>query len=121
MFVQQRLQENSGVEVDRDTNFSLPPYPVDMSPFLFLPSSGYDTQFHVHDGTAIHDPTTLVQYALAHWNQYLVSSNEYHRGTFLLQAHQFAAHAVRIGEDASGWPVSLAQPKIPTQRLALSA
>src|SRR5439155_16724065 len=104
--------------------FSLPPYPVDMSPFLLLPSNvsdTLDTQFHVHGDTVIHDPTILVQYALAHWNQYLISSNEHNRNSFLLQAHRLVAHAVRIGEDASGWPVSLAQPKIPTQRLVLSA
>jgi glycosyltransferase involved in cell wall biosynthesis len=121
MFVQQRLQENHGVEVDRDTNFSLSPYPVDLSPFLLIPSHGYDTQLHVHGGTIIHDPTILVQYALAHWNQYLISSNEHHRDTFLLQAHRLAVHAVRIGDDAVGWPVSLVQSKMSAQRLALSA
>src|SRR5438876_6361358 len=117
MSVQQKLQENRGVEVKRDTTFRLPPYPVDMSSFL-LPSNVYDTldtQFQVQGSTIIHDPTTLVQYALAHWNQYLISRNEYNRNTFLLQAHRLVAHAVPIREDASGWPVFLVQPTLPTQ------
>jgi glycosyltransferase involved in cell wall biosynthesis len=121
MFVQQSSQENYGVGVDKVTNFSLPPYPVDLSPFLLIPPSGCDTQLHVHGGTVIRDPTSLVQYALAHWNQYLISSNQYHRDTFLLQAHRLAVYAVRIGDDAVGWPVSLAQSKRPAQCLALSA
>ncbi len=124
MSMRQRLQENHGVEVDRQTTFSLPAYPVDMSPFLLLSPSGndtLDTQFQTRGGTVIRNPTTLVQYALAHWNQYLISGNQHHRDIFLLQAHWLVAYVVCIGEDACGWPVPLAQPEIPTRHLALSA
>src|SRR5947209_13718752 len=119
MPIQQWLREDRGVKVKRDHDLSLSPYPVDMSPFLLLSPSAYDTtdtQFQVHSGTVTPTPTPLVQYALAHWNQYLISQDEHNRDTFLLQAHWLVAHAVRMSGDASGWPVSLAQANVPTQR-----
>src|SRR5689334_1330082 len=122
MPVQQRLQENR--EVDEQTIFCLLPYPVDMSPFLLAPPRGndtLDTPFHASGGAVIHDPTKLVQYALAHWNQYLISRSEHYRDVFLLEARWLIAHTVRIGEDALGWPVYPAQPELPTQHPALSA
>ncbi len=122
MSVEQKLQENHAVEVNKDNIFSLPPYPVDMS--SLLPSHVYeilDTQLPVRGDTIIHDPTTLVQHALAHWNQYLITRNAYNRNTFLLHAHRLVAHAVSIYEDTSGWPVFPMQPTLPTRPLALSA
>src|SRR5437870_13157492 len=103
MSIQQSLSKDHGME--KEINFDLPLYPVDMSHFLFLPQSACDafgTQFHAHVGTGVHDPTTLVQYALAHWNQYLISNDEHNRDIFLLQAYWLVVHEVRIGDDASG-------------------
>src|SRR5947209_13724257 len=103
MSIQQKVQENREVEVNRDNISRLAPYPVDLSPLL-LPSHIYDTldrQLQVHGRAILRDPTTLVQYALAHWNQYLISHNEDNRNTFLLQAHRLVAYAVQICEDAS--------------------
>jgi hypothetical protein len=124
MSIRQKFRKDCSVEVGGENTFDLLLYPVDMSSFLLLPPSIYPTigtQFHVHSDTDVPDPTTLVQYALAHWNQYLSSNDEYNRHSFLIQAYWLVEHTVRIGADASGWPVSLSLASVLNQRLALSA
>jgi D-glucuronyl C5-epimerase C-terminus len=91
----------------------LPPYPLDMWFPLVLPHGTldevgvpYNTPTEVYPGT--YHPTTIAQYALAHWNAYLASRDEKHRKAFMIQARWLVGHESRLADDAGGWPIPFA-------------
>ena len=97
-------------------------YPSDMTPFITLLSSTLDVSgVPYHGNLASYHPTSIAQYALAHWNEYLATSDESHQRIFLTQAHWLVEHEVGIGDDAGGWPISFPHPDIPTGGPWLSA
>ncbi len=97
-------------------------YPVDMSQFLTLKQSTLDTAGVLYQlNPAGYNPTTIAQYALAHWNQYLASHDETHYQTFLAQASWLIEHESHIGEDAGGWPISFPLLELNTGGSYLSA
>jgi glycosyltransferase involved in cell wall biosynthesis len=97
-------------------------YPIDMSPFLRLPNCTFDAQgVPVHERPIGYHPTTIAQYGLAHWNQYLATKEDHHRNVFLKQVHWLVEHEVRILDDAGGWPMSFPQPDVQTRGPWLSA
>lgn len=106
----------------REDNSTLAPYPVDMSSFLTLEKSTLDaTGVPYQSYPRVYNPMTIVQFTLAHWNQYLASSNEWYRKKFLVKARWLVEHEVLIGEDASGWPISIPYPDCHTRGPWLSA
>jgi glycosyltransferase involved in cell wall biosynthesis len=103
-------------------SFNISAYPIDMSSLLALPSGTLDAAGVPCDGSpAAYHPTTIAQYALAHWNRYLATNDENHRSVFLTQAFWLVEHEVRISEVASGWPISLPHPDVHTRGSWLSA
>src|SRR5713226_8001420 len=122
MPTQQSKAEDKRPLVDMEHASELLPYPIDMSVFLNLPHCTFDaTGVPSHGSPTGYQPTTVAQYALAHWNQYLASNDEHHRQVFLAQAHWLVEHEVSIGEDAAGWPISFPHPDFHTGGLWLSA
>lgn len=118
-------QSNPGEEIEVtkvEQVLDLSPYPINMTSFLVLSHCTIDTLGvpHLLNPVGYH-PTTIVQYALAQWNEYLMTTNEYHRNIFLIQANWLVDHAVRIGEDASGWPISFPCADVSTGSSWLSA
>jgi glycosyltransferase involved in cell wall biosynthesis len=98
------------------------PYPIDMSAFLTLPHCSFDTAGVPYDeNEAAYHPTTIAQYALAHWNQYLATNDEKHREAFLAQETWLFEHTTPIGEGAAGWPISSPHPDFQTRGPWLSA
>src|SRR5437660_8341403 len=86
-------------------------YPIDMSSFLALPNCNFDEKGIPYYLNPIgYHPTTIVQYALARWNQYLTTHEEEQRGVFLAQARWLVEQEANIGDDASGWPISFPHP-----------
>ena len=68
-------------------NLNISAYPIDMSSLLALPPGTLDTAGVPCDGSlAAYHPTTIAQYALAHWNRYLATNDENHRNVFLTQS-----------------------------------
>lgn len=107
---------------DAKLDFILPPYPVDMSQLLTLwqftlDESGVPSQ----EPQAGCLPTTIAQYALAHWNQYLETNDEKHRSIFLTLARWLIEHEARISNDAGGWPISSSHQDVPGKGPWLSA
>lgn len=103
----------------------LPPYPIDMSSKLMLPFATLD-----EDGIPRHSPdvypapyhpTTIAQYALAHWNAYLATGSDQHRQGFIAQARWLVTHDSYIAEGASGWPLPCSLPDWYAPGPALSA
>jgi glycosyltransferase involved in cell wall biosynthesis len=119
-----RVENNtsaSGV-VDTKGISSLPGYPIEMSVYLNLPHcafNGAGIPFQV--GSYGYNPTTIIYYALAHWNLYLATNNEDSLNIFLKQARWLVEHEVIIDEDASGWPLSFTHPDVATNGYWLSA
>lgn len=99
---------------------SLPLYPLDMSPLLVLSVGHLDQQgilcfvnptASTNMFSSIYHPSNIAQYALAHWNAYLLKANEAHRDAFLLQVDWLLAHEVRLSNDVGLWPVPFAVPE----------
>ena len=113
MPLQQSKTPDEIAEANRKQPLDLSLYPIDMSSFLVLPNCTFDSvgvPFHLK--LAVYHPNTVVQYALAHLNEYLATDDQYHRDVFLAQANWLVMHAVHIGEDASGWPISFPHPDV---------
>lgn len=122
MSTHHHITEGQTGAADREHVFELSLYPVDMSSFLTLSQSTLDaTGVAYQVSPAGYDPTLIAQYALAHWNQYLATNNEEHRNVFLTQAYWLVEHAERIGEAASGWPISFHHPDVHMRGPWLSA
>ena len=122
MAIQQRKTETQKHLGDIGQSLELRPYPVDMSSFLILSSGTFDAAGVPYYGNLPeYHPTTVAQYALAHWNQYLVTNDENHSQIFLAQAQWFVEHAINIGEDSIGWPIFLPHPEVHSGGSYLSA
>lgn len=107
---------------DRGPASRLSYYPIDMSSFLTLSQDALDIAgVPCHVSPAGYHPTTIAQYALAHWNQYLATNDERHCKAFLTQACWLAEHEFCIGDDAGGWPIFFPHPDFPTIGPWLSA
>lgn len=88
-------------------------YPIDMSPILDLTSSTLDeagVPYKAPAGAipAIYHPTSIAQFALAHWNAYLTNGRSEHTIAFLAQARWLLAHESRLSTDTGGWPIPFA-------------
>jgi len=106
IYVYTPINMEDNLLVANEVHTGLLPYPVNMSQFLELKQSTLDAAgvpYHVNPSE--YYPTTIVQYALAHWCRYLATHSEMHRGTFLTQARWLVEHESRIGKDAGGWPI----------------
>lgn len=122
MFTKQSKTQDEIAWVDLEHVPRLPQYPIDMSSFLTLSQGMLDAAgvpYHVNP--AGYHPTTIAQYALAHWNEYLATNNEHHHKVFLTQAYWLVEHESSIGDDAGGWPISFPHPDFHTNGLWLSA
>jgi glycosyltransferase involved in cell wall biosynthesis len=102
------------------------PYPVDMFLLLDLPSStldkvGVPCNQPAGANPAAYHPTSIAQYALAHWNAYLVNGHHEHKEAFMTQARWLLAHESRLSDDAGGWPIPFALRDYYAPRLWLSA
>src|SRR5690348_3393622 len=90
--------ENKRQLADMEHLSGLLSYPIDMSLFLALPPSALDATGASHqEGSLGYHPTMIVQYALAHWNEYLSTGIENHRQSFLTQTYWLIEHEVCIG------------------------
>jgi heparosan-N-sulfate-glucuronate 5-epimerase len=104
----------------------LPAYPLDLAPLLALPFGSLDEQgvpFNAPIGSypAAYHPTTIAQYALAHWNAYLASGDEANREGFMTQARWLVAHETALGEGMGGWPMPFPIDDYATPQRWLSA
>jgi glycosyltransferase involved in cell wall biosynthesis len=99
---------------------SLPLYPLDMSPLLALSEDHLDQQGILcfanpaasnNTLSSIYHPSNIAQYALAHWNAYLLKGHEAHREAFLQQVDWLLTHEVHRSGDVGVWPVPFAVPE----------
>jgi glycosyltransferase involved in cell wall biosynthesis len=102
--------------------YGLLPYPIDVSTFLSqshftLGDAGVPYHINPKDTHS----TSIALYALANWNEYLLTDTENHREEFLTQAKWLVEHEVRIGSEAGGWPISFSHLDVHGEGLALSA
>ena len=91
------------------------PYPIDMSPLLALNDGDLDKEGVLYspalgDAPATYHPSNIAQYALAHWNAYLVNGNNKHQEAFLIQVAWLLAHEQRLPNDVSIWPLPFDVP-----------
>jgi glycosyltransferase involved in cell wall biosynthesis len=105
---------------------ALPRYPVDIARLLAIAEASLDAAgvpCSPPSGMqpAIYHPTTIAQYALAHWNAYLTTGAETHRATFVAQANWLVAHERPIAAEAGGWPVPVRWPGCSASGSRLSA
>src|SRR5690348_8116852 len=115
------IQDNKMQCEDSKLAFKLRPYPIDLTYLLQLSHYAFDIDGVPYGSTIGYHPITIAQYALIHWNQYLVSGIDHHLNTFLKQANWFIEHESHIGNDAGGWPISLPHPDFHTEGPWLSA
>jgi hypothetical protein len=59
---------------------------------------------------AMYHPTTIAQYALAHWNAYIGTEDKKHRHAFMTQANWLVAHEVGFADASGGWPMPFPAP-----------
>ncbi len=98
------------------------PYPIDLSTLLSRSQftlDGAGVPYHINPKG--YHPTSIAHYALAHWNEYLLTGTENHREEFLTQAKWLVEHEVRLGSEAGGWPISFSHLGVHGEGLALSA
>jgi O-antigen/teichoic acid export membrane protein/glycosyltransferase involved in cell wall biosynthesis len=93
----------------------LTPYPIDMAPLLALPFGSLDDEGVLRNAATImgpetYQPTSIAQYALAHWNAYLATGDSGHRDGFLAQTRWLARHAVPVSADLCVWPLTQDAP-----------
>jgi glycosyltransferase involved in cell wall biosynthesis len=91
------------------------PYPIDMFPLLSSPSGILDSAGVLYNTAtnelpAGYHPTSIAQYALAHWNAYLMNGANPHKHEFLCQASWLLRHATHFANGSSGWPIPFALP-----------
>src|SRR5947209_2896328 len=84
-------------------------YPIDVSLLLTPVQYTCDAAGVPYQQGPTYHPTTIVHYALDHWNQYLLTIEESHCMAFLAQANWLVEHQTAIGDDATGWPTSIPQ------------
>jgi glycosyltransferase involved in cell wall biosynthesis len=122
MSIHTNKTKNNRQLTDRTSTSDLLPYPFDISQCLPSSQIALDTKGIPYNGnpTAYH-PTFIAMFALANWNQYLVTTNAHHQGTFLNQAFWLIEHETRISNDAGGWPISFPRQDGPPEDSRLSA
>ena len=91
------------------------PYPLDMWSLLALPHGTVDeagVPYNAATGKypATYHPTTIAQYALAHWNAYLTTKEGKHRQAFTIQARWLVEHESRRAGNVGVWPIPFATP-----------
>lgn len=99
-------------------------YPIDMFPLLAgLSQTRDDTGVFcsISSDTATYHPVQIAQFALAHWNAYLVDGNNEHKNAFLAQASWLLAHQSRFANDRGGWLVPSRLPNHREPQYLLSA
>jgi glycosyltransferase involved in cell wall biosynthesis len=95
---------------------SLPLYPLDVSSLLALSTMHLDQRgvfclVGPSDSTTrLYHPRAIAQYALAHWNAYLLSGQELHRDGFLRQVEWLLTHELCLSDEVGVWPVPYAIP-----------
>src|SRR5579884_581498 len=109
-----------GRVIEKPLLSALPLYPLDMSPLLILSADHLDQQGILCFGgpaasadlpASIYHPSNIAQYALAHWNAYLLNGHEEHRDAFLHQVDWLLVHEVHLSDDVGLWPVPFAVPE----------
>lgn len=122
MSVQFSEAEDRIIQPIRGTISNLSVYPIDMSSFLDLKNSTLDaTGLPYESYPVVYNPITIAQYALAHWNLYLETNDEWYRKQFLAKAYWLVGNQVQVGEDTSCWPISFPHPQLSTKGSWLSA
>jgi len=101
-------------------------YPVDLSSLLTLPLDYLDGAGVLSGSPSYapeerYRPTSIAQYALAHWNAFLTGKAYEHERAFLQQARWLLAHQVRLVNDIGVWPLSAPRPEYYAFRPWLSA
>jgi len=82
-----------------------------MWPLLNLPFGTLDEEGILYNDAPIgeypaaYNPTTIAQYALAHWNAYLATGDEKHKQAFMIQSRWLVAHESHFDDDRGGWPL----------------
>lgn len=107
---------------------NLPMYPIQMDPLLDMPFGYLDKRgilfnapTHKYPGS--YQPTSIAQFALAHWNHYLTTGLEEHRTIFLRHAYWLLVHEQR-SDDAGMlgvWPIPFPMPEYFAEAHWLSA
>ncbi len=87
-------------------------YPIDMFPLLSVPwdtldEAGVLSIIDSVSGATFYHPVYIAQFALAHWNMYIINGNEEHREAFIAQAFWLLAHQSHFTNDTGGWPLPL--------------
>lgn len=101
-------------------------YPVDLSPLLALsPDCLNDAGVLYQSPSCVsgegYHPTSIAQYALAHWNAYLTSKASEHEKAFLYQAQWLLTHQVHLVNGIGAWPLAAPRPEYYAFRPWLSA
>jgi heparosan-N-sulfate-glucuronate 5-epimerase len=91
---------------------AFPPYAIDMWPLLALPfgtldEDGVPLYGAQTDYSSRYHPTVIAQYALAHWNAYIVTGDQKNLQAFMIQADWLVAYESRFADDRGGWPMPL--------------
>jgi heparosan-N-sulfate-glucuronate 5-epimerase len=102
------------------------PYPIDMRPLLTLPFGALDEAGVPYNASskkypAAYHPTTIAQYALAHWNTYLETGDEKNKQAFIVQARWLVENETSSNSDVGGWPFPFSVPDFFAQAPWLSA
>ena len=101
---------------------SFPAYPVDILSYHALEQCTRDkTGVPYIPHPPEYSPVMIAHYALSQWNLYLANGNEQHLKAFMAQVKWFMGQAIRIGNDACGWPVSVPRPERHMRESCLSA
>lgn len=96
----------------------LPLYPIQMDllldmPFGYLDEQGILFNAPTHKYPGSYQPTSIAQFALAHWNRYLATGLDEHRAVFLRQAYWLLANERH--DDTTGmlsvWPIPFPMPE----------
>lgn len=107
---------------------ALPLYPIAMDPLLAMPFGYLDENGILFNAPTVkypgsYQPTSIAQFALAHWNRYLEAHDDSHRETFLRHAYWLLHHEVRAGRDGDigVWPIPFPMPEYGARTNWLSA
>ncbi len=114
---------NTTLNGENTTYFSkLLPYPIDISKLIDASKFTLNKQGvpYQHD-KACYDPATISQYALLNWDKYVATNEGQYRDAFLAQTEWLLQHAVRLPNNASGWPISSLRSEVLGKKSWLSA
>lgn len=112
---EQKVPRYGRNEVQEDGN-QLSCYPLDMSPSLALPrgtldDTGVPYNAPTKEYPAAYHPTTIAEYALAHWNSYLATGHEKHKRAFMTQAYWLVEHELCFEDGRGGWLIPFSVPE----------